>query len=79
MSVAPDKTHPPPLIDSDAVLVLAIAFQCFQPVPRRDAKVVQLRRTVEHDQLAVGRPLKVRREQLGPATFKYDLCVFARK
>ena len=39
--VFPDKTNPPLIIDSNAVLTLAVAMQAFQPVTREPGQVGQ--------------------------------------
>jgi hypothetical protein len=37
----PDKANPPLVVDTDAVLALAIPLQCLQPVPGRNAQRLQ--------------------------------------
>jgi hypothetical protein len=62
VAVAPFKTNPPLVIDADAVLAFAPAFQGFQPVARRHGQVMQRPRAVDIFQLAPRRVLDVRRQ-----------------
>ena len=57
VSYRPAKIDPPLIIDTDAVLVLAIALQCFQPVPGRYEKILEGARLAQIEKLAARRPL----------------------
>ena len=59
---APAKANAPLVIDANAVLTLALAFQCLKSIRRRNSKIVQRRRVVEHAQLATSNRLDVRRQ-----------------
>jgi hypothetical protein len=48
----PPKAHAELVIDANAVLSSAIAFERFQSIPRRDAEIIKPARTVQHGQLA---------------------------
>jgi hypothetical protein len=50
----PSGTHPELIIDPDAVLSLSIAFEGFQTVPGRNAKVIQSTRNLQLTKLAAG-------------------------
>ena len=39
----PDKNNTPLLINSDAVIILIIAFQFFQPVARRHSQIINVK------------------------------------
>ena len=57
MSFRPAKTDPPLIVDTDAVLALAIALQCFQPVSGRYEQVLEGARLAQIKELAARRPL----------------------
>ena len=63
--VAPDETDPPLVIDPDAVLANAVAFQEFQPIARRRKQITQRPRPVQVLQLSPGRVLNLRRQLTG--------------
>jgi hypothetical protein len=42
VSVFPTKADPPLIVDPDTVLPFAVSLQGFQPVPRRNAKVLKV-------------------------------------
>lgn len=41
VAFAPDKTNPPLIVNSDAVLAGPITFECLEPVAGRNAKILQ--------------------------------------
>jgi hypothetical protein len=47
MAFAPLKTYPPLVVDADAVLALAVGFQCLQLVTRWDAQAGEFRGGVD--------------------------------
>ena len=53
-AIAPDEADAPLVVDPDAVLSLAIAFERFEPITGRRANIGQLSRRVEHIELATG-------------------------
>jgi hypothetical protein len=57
VTIPPHKTDPPPFIDANAVLSLAIAPQSFQPVPGRRRNVSQFRGAVQLAQFPLCCPL----------------------
>src|SRR5580698_3978561 len=52
VAILEEKTHAPLVVDANAVLPLPVALERFEPVVRRDAQVVEIRRTVKHGKLA---------------------------
>jgi hypothetical protein len=54
LSIFPNKAHAPLVVDAYAPLPLAIGFQRFQPIPRRNTQIVQARCPMHHQQLALG-------------------------
>ncbi len=52
--VLPAKAYPPLIVDADAVLPLAVAFQGLQPVSRWNPKILQASRLVQIQQLTPG-------------------------
>src|SRR5215467_13051727 len=52
VTLAPRKANTPLIVDADAILTVAIAFQSLQPVSRQGGKSSQIRRCVQHVQLA---------------------------
>src|SRR5262245_13764699 len=48
----PYETHPELVVDADAVLAGAVAFQCFQPIARWHLEVAQVPGPVQHGQLS---------------------------
>ena len=59
-SIVPDETHPPLIIDADAVLPSAAAFQRLEPIPRRRRQIRKLLRLMYLTQLALRHPLDLR-------------------
>ena len=53
VSVPPHEAHSPLLVDPNAVLSLAIAFEGLQPVARWDPKVSKVHGAIQHEELAV--------------------------
>jgi len=62
IAVLPDKTDAPLIVDANAVLTCAVAFQRFQAVRRGYAQIFQRFGIVEHTQLALGNMLEVSRQ-----------------
>jgi hypothetical protein len=58
-AVLPNKTHPPLIVDSDAVLTATVVFQCLQLVTGRDSQTGQLGRCMQLQQLAPGHALDI--------------------
>jgi hypothetical protein len=52
--IGPSETHPKPIIDSDAVLPVPVAFKGFQMIPGRNPKVIQPTRNLQLTKLAAG-------------------------
>src|SRR5581483_7376554 len=57
LPVRPAETDPPLLVDPDAVLPLAVAFERLEPISRRRHQVAKCLSTVKIEQLAARRPL----------------------
>jgi hypothetical protein len=51
ITMPPDEANPPFVIDANAMLPVAVAFQCFQPVSRRHLEILQRSRAMKVDQL----------------------------
>ena len=58
IGLAPAETDPPLIVNPNAVLPPPIAFQGFQPIPRRRSERAQLHRAVQLAQLPAGNLLK---------------------
>jgi len=65
VTVTPPETDPPLLVDPDAVLALAIAFQSLELVRARNQKVFQVSSRVQLLQLHQRPLLNVSRKTLG--------------
>lgn len=61
-AILPHKANSPLIINSDAVLAAAIAFQCFQPVSGRHSQIVQCSRSVKIFEFAPGHILNAWRK-----------------
>lgn len=57
VAILPDETDPPLVIDSNAVLSLAVSAQRFESVAGRHRQVMQFLGCVEHGQLPQPDPL----------------------
>ena len=60
--LSPNETNPPLLIDADRMLALPIAFERFEPIGGRYAKVFQAARVVQKTQLPQRNGLNIRRQ-----------------
>jgi hypothetical protein len=60
IAISPFKTDSPLVIDTDAPLAFAVAFQRFQPVSRRGAKLFNLNYPVDLAQFPKSNSLKSR-------------------
>lgn len=73
IAILPLKANSPLIVDADAVLALALAFESLQAVGGRDAQVVQRDGVVEHTQFAASDGLDVAgqttRERARPDSF----------
>jgi hypothetical protein len=54
VSSLPDKTNAKPIVDSDAVLSMAVPLQGFQAVSRGTLQVLERSRGVQHPQFPYG-------------------------
>jgi hypothetical protein len=61
VAVLPDKTNSVLIVDANAVLPRAIAFELFQAIPGRDSKIFERSGAVKHQKLPEGRPAKIGR------------------
>jgi len=75
VSRPPSKTDSPLPIDTYAVLSSAITFQLFESVRRRNAKVVERRRRIQHAELSEGNTLHVRAQLLDRLPMEKALCI----
>lgn len=57
--ILPHKTDPPLVVDADAVLVAPIALEKFQLVTGRYLQCIQLRCSLQHQQLAPRYPFNI--------------------
>ena len=53
----PGKTNPPLVVDSDAVLALAITLEGFEPISRRHLQIIEATRLVKVQELSARNPL----------------------
>lgn len=60
--IRPHKTDPPLIIYTNAVLSLSIIFQCFKPICRRNPKIIQRLRLVQHEQFSQSDLLNITRQ-----------------
>ncbi len=78
---APEKAKPPPVVDPDRMLALAVALERFKAIVRWPAKIDQLRRGVQNIELSQGdftdryatERVDTRRSMLAPANLKEPL------
>jgi hypothetical protein len=47
MTIPPNEVNPPLIVDSDRMLAAAAALQRFEPIARRNRKILNAPRTVE--------------------------------
>jgi len=66
----PPKTYPPLIIDSNTVLAFSVAFQFFQPIRRRYAKIGKIFRCVQDFQFSPSSARDVRRDSSRRLTVK---------
>jgi hypothetical protein len=52
ISITPDETNTPLVVDADAVLPFALAPQSLQPIARRRSQIAQLRSAIQLPQFA---------------------------
>ena len=72
----PAKADAPLIVDPNAVLAFAIAFERFEAICRRRAQIVERSGVVEHTQLSSGNELDIlgkRRENAPPQIFSASL------
>jgi hypothetical protein len=50
----PHEAHAVLVVNAYAVLPGAVSFQCFEPIARRDAQIIESTSSVQHRQLAQG-------------------------
>jgi hypothetical protein len=60
IAMQPAKANAPLFIDTNAVLAATIARQRLESVSRRDPKLVEQDRSMDHPELAPGYPLDIR-------------------
>lgn len=65
VAVTPSETDTPLVVDPDAVLAFAIAFEGFEPIGRRYAQIVQHAGVPQHAQLAACHRLDICRQAPG--------------
>jgi len=64
ISIFPYETHSPLIIDPDAVLPFAVAFQAFKSVAWWDPQIAQFNGAVQHYKLSVCCPVQFLLQQL---------------
>jgi len=69
VAILKSKADAPLIVDANAPLTFSVSPQCFQPVPRRRAKVFKRRCVVDHLQLSLGNSGKCS-ESGGAAAFE---------
>jgi hypothetical protein len=70
VSFAPSKAYSPLVVDSDAVLSVAVPLEFLEAISRRHTKILQRFRGIKQSQLAEGDPLKFACESLDLFAFK---------
>ena len=70
VSIAPRETNTPLVIDSYAVLSLALTRQDFKPVCRRHTQVIQAHGRIKHPQFPQCHFLYVMWQSPGPRSFE---------
>ena len=78
-AIAPHKTDPPPIVNADAALTLAVAVQNLQTIAGRHTQIVELFRRVDRKQLRTIAPLNLRRQIADCVTSKDCCCPFIAK
>lgn len=72
--IHPAEADAPLLIDTDTVFSLAVSFECFETVRRRDAEIVEVDRLVDHGELVQSTLLNLSRQlsrfQKSPKPFR---------
>ena len=76
--ILPHKTDPPLVVNADAVLAAPIALEKLQLVTGRYLQCVQLRCSLQHQQLAPGYPFNIL-EAGNRMAEKETLCIGAGK
>jgi len=71
-AVLPHKTHPPLLIDADAMLTLAVALECLEMVARRHSQIAESCRRIEVLELLACPLLYLSVETLDEFTTEYS-------
>jgi hypothetical protein len=56
VSLTPHKTNAPPVVNTDAVLTLTVAFQGLKPVPQGHHQILQPPGAMEVEKLSTGDP-----------------------
>ena len=78
IAIMPSKTDSPLLVDTDAVLPLAISLQCFQVVAGWAVEICQHRRAVQLTQFSLGDSFKCAEAGYALALMK-KLCLPVNK
>lgn len=59
ITIGPDETDSPLIIDANAVLPLPTPLQSFQPIPRRNPQILKYLGPVENQQFSSGDPFDI--------------------
>ena len=78
-AVAPHKTDPPLIVNSNAALTLAVAVQSLQTIAGRYSQIVELLRRVDRKQLRTSASLNLRRQIADGVASKDRCCAFIAK
>lgn len=66
VTILPAEAHAPLIIDANAMLSRPIAPELLEPIPRRHAEILELFRSVEHDELPEHRAMQIARKATDP-------------
>ena len=70
ISLAPDETNAPLVVDANAVPSGAIALEHLQPIAWRHAQIEKLNGGIQHVEFSLGRTLNIGAESLDPLAMK---------
>jgi hypothetical protein len=79
VAISPHKADSPLLVDSDAVLALAVPPQLLQAVTAWDPQILDSLRRMEEDQLPIRGPMKLGRQAPRSLSVEYPLGIPIRK
>jgi hypothetical protein len=76
ITASPAKANPPLIVDSDAVLILAISGELFEAVPGGHSEIAQRVSCVKQEELLQGRPVNTLWEPFRSFAIEDSLCLW---